>query len=705
MPPSDRVSIFAIENPWLFRFDVYVTIDKEIVERFHSGSLRPFNERPLSTPGYAFPLPPGSEYVYVFDAGESAANYPVVFASTTEYSNYYTDLVALLGMYYGVVIILVLYNLALFFGTRDKTYLVIGLYAACLVLYLSVADGLGAMFVWPNSPELQQPMLALGWSGLAFFLLELSLRFLNVAQHSRRLAIVHRIFQVIGVCTGLTVAFTPSPVSYTLLTAMSPLVLSFVFGTSLYFTIRRLPGGLLFLIANGMFVGGGLINVLMIFAVLDPQPLYHHSIHIGSVLELALFSIALSRRLQQAERARWNAYRRSEDLSRRNKELHIAKSLAEEHRMLQKSLQQAQKLKTLGQLAGGFAHDFNNILASILGFTELAKDKRSLSNQATLLRYLDEIEDSGRRGANLVKQLLVYSRNAPPEPQQLNLVDTLTQAQELLRGSLPATVEIETHLPANAPYMYIDPEQIQQVLVNLSINAAEAMHNRGKIDLYLDSVSLKDLTCTSCMNRFSGDYVALKIEDSGNGITGNVGQLFTPFHTTKSVGQGTGLGLSVVHGIVHEHGGHIHAGNRADGGARFTVYLPQHQQPRGVQRGKRVLLIEDDPSVAKYLETLLRDNAFTTTHAALPTQALETFVANPNGFDLVITDHLMPQGTGLELAEDIHALRPELPVILTTGNPHNIDANDLASAGISSVFEKPLNSEQLVAKIHGLLAS
>ncbi|MEM9622650.1 MAG: 7TM diverse intracellular signaling domain-containing protein [Pseudomonadota bacterium] len=703
--PSQRITIFAVNNPWLLRFEMYALHDGEVIQEYSAGTARPFKQRPLATTGFAFPIPAGADQVYIRDTGYTAAIYPVVLTTPAEYSAFSTRLMTFLGMYYGIVLILLLYNVALFFGTRDKTYIAFSLYTLSLIAFLTVADGSGSMFLWPNDPAVNQLMLPVGWAGLVCFLLELSHRFLNVRHHSRRLSLAHRALQCTGLLLGLNIAVAPSALGYMLQTAISGVALAFLLGNSLYFTARRFPNANLFLLANSMFVIGGFTHILMLFGILTPTSILHHSIHIGSMLELALFSIALSRRLRESERARWAAFRHSQDLRRRNQELSAAKSLAEEHRQLQKSLQQAQKLRTLGQLAGGFAHDFNNILASILGFTELARDPDSLADKGRVLRYLQEIEKSGQRGAELVRQLLVYSRNAPPAPQQLNLAETLSNAAALLRGSLPATVEIFTHPPRQPLHMHMDPEQIQQVLVNLSVNAAEAMHNRGRIDITLGTTRLDDLHCTSCMNRFSGDYVVLKVEDTGEGIAGNAGQLFTPFQTTKEIGQGTGLGLSVVHGIVHEHGGHIHASNRVEGGARFSIYLPVKAAPVGVRDAKRILLVEDDPSVAAYLATLLAENDFNTTHAQMPTEALATFVTDPHGFDLVITDHLMPQGTGLEIAEDIHALRPELPVILTTGNVNNLDANEVTSAGIASVFEKPLNSDQLVAKIHGLLAN
>ena len=201
----------------------------------------------------------------------------------------------------------------------------------------------------------------------------------------------------------------------------------------------------------------------MLLGWVQPSLNLQHAIHLGSIAELILLTLGLIRRLQASDQARYAAFQQSQQLSRRNKELSTAKALAEEHRQLQKSLQQAQKLKTIGQLAGGFAHDFNNILASILGFAELARDKSSLTDRGTLIRYLEEIQKSGERGANLVKQLLVYSRSTSSEPQDLILGDALKEAHELLRGSLPATVSITTHLPDEKIHLFLDPEHILNI--------------------------------------------------------------------------------------------------------------------------------------------------------------------------------------------------------------------------------------------------
>ncbi len=705
LPALSEPNIFTVENPWLTYMDVYLVGAAGVEARYASGTSRPLSERPVVSSSFAFGIAPVVSQVYIYHDGRSAAYFPARLLGVAEYSELNARLNGFHGLYYGIVLIMIFYNLAMFAGIRRKAYLYYSLYAAALMLFLTTADGTGALFLWPDTPALHSVALAAGWGLALILLLEFARHFLDLKDGQVGFA---RARVALQVAIGLSAMFSllaPGPAAYITMSAMSAVTLVGLVYVGVYAVLQGSTNGGIFLAANGMFALGALAHIAMLFGFLDPSQILQHAVHLGSIAELALLSVALVRHLRESDQARFAAYQQSQELSRRNKELRTAKALAEEHRQLQKSLQQAQKLKTIGQLAGGFAHDFNNILASILGFAELARDKSSLDDRSKLIRYLEEIQHSGERGANLVKQLLVYSRSTPSEPKELNLGDTLRQAQDLLRGSLPATVGINTHLPEQTIHLHIDPEQLQQVLVNLCINAAEAMHNRGQIDIRLEMAAPDHLSCTSCLTRFSGDYIAIKVEDSGSGISGNAENIFTPFQTSKAVGQGIGLGLSVVHGIVHEHGGHVHASNRAEGGARFVVYFPPEPARLGVQAtGKRILLIEDDPSVAMYLESLLDPDEFETISAAMPTEALETFVANPESFDLVITDHLMPQGTGLELAEDIHALRPDLPVILTTGNANNLDPNALASASLAGIFEKPLNSEQLLAKIRALLA-
>lgn len=705
IPASTNVRVFSISNPWMSTIDIFTVADGKLVSNYEMGNTRPAASRPIFSSNFAFGIFSTIDEVYLFDHGDGPSYFPVELMSPGQFTADNTLLNTFHGMYYGGLLILILYNLAIFFGTRDTTYLFYTLYASCLIAFLLTADGTGAMFFWPDTPHTMVYVLALGWGLGCILLLEFANRFLRGGDGKRQLA-ARRSLQILAAITMLIVMFSPGSWAYLLQTIVSFVLLVGLLILAVIKTLQGVQNSRLFLVANGLFATGAFAHIAMLMGWLQPSPILQHSVHFGSMFDLGLLAVGLVRQLRENEQSRFAEFTRSQELVRRNKELSTASALAEEHRQLQKSLQQAQKLKTIGQLAGGFAHDFNNILASILGFAELARDRTGSSERATLLRYLGEIQKSGERGANLVKQLLVYSRSTSSAPRDLDLGQTLQQAYELLRGSLPATVDIHTDIPKQPVRMSIDPEQLQQMLVNLTINAAESMHNRGRIDIRLEEDELHNLSCTSCLTRFSGKYIAIKVEDTGEGISGNAERLFTPFHTSKDVGQGTGLGLSVVHGIVHEHGGHVHAGNRADGGARFSIYLPYSATVKlgADDTHKRILLIEDDPSVASYLKSLLEDEAYHTTFASMPIEALETFVANPDAFDLVITDHLMPQGTGLELAEDIHALRPDLPVLLTTGNANNLDKSALDTASLAGIFEKPLNSDQLLAKIRGLLA-
>ena len=706
LPTTDKISVLDIKNPWLFKITTYLVRDGQLVTHYQTGSLRPFESRPIISNGFSFPLERGIDTVYLYDEGNSATNYPTELLSSTEFSAKNTLLMGFLGFYYGIALIMMLYNLAIYAGIKDKTYFFFSLYALGLTLFLTTSDGTGARFLWVNLPYLQEPLIGLSWAIGVGFLVEFCLRFLHINLHATGLRMTRTIVQFFIAAIGLWVTFYPSPISYAIQSLASIVIITLLALLGVLISRRGQFEAKVFLVANGAFATGAAVHVLMLFGLIPASSVTHHSIHIGSLVELVLLSLALVNRLRQSESAKWAALDRTQELSQHNRELRTATQRSEEHRQLQKSLQQAQRLKTIGQLAGGFAHDFNNILASIIGFAELAKDKSSLVDPTKQIRYIEEIERSGARGAELVKQLLVYARNVPSQPVEINIAKTLQQAESLLRSSLPATVNISSHVPHQPMLLTIDPEQLQQMLVNLCINASEAMHNRGQIDIHLESTTLPDSTCTSCLAKFSGEYISIKVEDTGTGISGNAAQLFTPFQTSKVVGQGTGLGLSVVHGIVHEHHGHVIAGNRATGGARFTIHLPLHGATAKTRPdSKHILLIENDASVGSYLAALLDEENFMTTVANLPNQALETFVANPDNYDLVITNHLMPHGTGLELAEDIHQLRPDLPIILTTGNVNNIGADELASAGVTNVFEKPLNSEQLLAKIRGLLTA
>ena len=284
---------------------------------------------------------------------------------------------------------------------------------------------------------------------------------------------------LIAAFTVLYVALSRSPGAYAWMTLASALN----FATILYQSRLLAKSGArpaqIFFIAYAIFTTGAVIHISMLMGLLPSSLFVQHSVHVGSLLELTILAIGLAYRMRAARLDRRSTALKNQELIRHNKELRLARNLAEEHRQLQKSLQQAQKLKTIGQMAGGFAHDFNNILASILGFSELAQTPAAQGDRAKLMHYLGEIQRSGERGASLVKQLLIYSRSTPAEHRDVSLKGLLDDVYELLRGSLPSTVALTVEPVARDEHITCDREQLQQVIVNLCLNAAETTLNRA----------------------------------------------------------------------------------------------------------------------------------------------------------------------------------------------------------------------------------
>lgn len=375
-----------------------------------------------------------------------------------------------------------------------------------------------------------------------------------------------------------------------------------------------------------------------------------------------------------------------------------------EHKRFEAQLRQAQKMEAIGTLAGGIAHDFNNILTGILGFSELALFK--LPKESRAQAHIKEVITAGNRAKNLVQQILAFSRQSHPvrEPIQINLV--ITEAINLLRASLPTTIEIQCLLPDDSATVLADPTQIHQILMNLCTNAEFAMRHTGGI---LD-ISVRPVEITEPFSMTHGDlppglYVLLVVKDTGVGIAKDVLQrIFDPFFTTKQIGDGSGLGLAAVHGIVADHGGIITVQSELGHGTSFNVYLPslpeqaiiapnqQESIPRGTER---ILLVDDEECLARLEEEMLTQLGYHVTRKIRGQEALETFRQSPRSFDLLVTDQTMPRKTGELLARDILAIRPDLPIILCTGFSHVITKEKAKKLGIRAFIMKPLEFAEL----------
>lgn len=374
------------------------------------------------------------------------------------------------------------------------------------------------------------------------------------------------------------------------------------------------------------------------------------------------------------------------------------KNLALEKDDLESRLQQAQKMEAIGTLAGGIAHDFNNILGAVLGYAELA---REASDDGSLIALdLDKVLESGNRAKDLVKQILAFSRQGGAERVALQPMLMIKEVLKILRASLPATIAIREHMEPNAGLVYADPTQIHQIIMNLCTNAFHAMEaSGGVLDISVKStfLGIDDLVHESDVE--AGEFVQISVADTGSGIEVGVREkIFNPYFTTKEIGKGTGMGLSIVHGIVKSYGGFIALSSVPGEGTVFHVFLPAVEKefpvceereaaPLGTER---ILFVDDEQLLAEMGKDMLERLGYAVTVRSSSLEALETFQNQPDRFDLVITDQTMPGMTGVDLARRMIQIRPDIPIILCTGYSAIITEKQAKSMGIKEFIYKPV---------------
>jgi PAS domain S-box-containing protein len=387
-----------------------------------------------------------------------------------------------------------------------------------------------------------------------------------------------------------------------------------------------------------------------------------------------------------------------------------------ERARLEEQLRQAQKMEAIGHLAGGIAHDFNNILTGILGYLALAAEQDEVTGNARLNRYLNQAQASALRARDLIQQLLTFAaRGRRGERTAISLPALVDQAHDLIRSAMPSTLQLRMSMH-DVPSVVADRVQVEQVLLNLCINARDASDGAGMVYVAVNSIAISDVVCASCRQRIAGEFVELSVHDAGPGIPPDVlKRIFEPFYTTKAVGKGSGMGLAVVHGIVHEHGGHIIVDTVTGRGTTFRILLPPAPTPASAHvlpdaggadtqaaisklRG-RVLVVDDEPAVAEFMRDLLGSWGLEAAIAAEPEAALAMLRADDKRYDLVITDQTMPRMSGLQLAEAIGRMPEAPPVVLYTGHADAVDPAKLATAGVKGLVRKPLEPGELRAVI------
>ncbi|MCP4272226.1 MAG: PAS domain S-box protein [Gammaproteobacteria bacterium] len=391
------------------------------------------------------------------------------------------------------------------------------------------------------------------------------------------------------------------------------------------------------------------------------------------------------------------------------------KSEAEQIR-LQNELHQAHKMEALGQLTGGIAHDFNNILGIIMGYTSLTLQKHGSEIPEKVVDYLQTTMKASERARSLVAQMLTFSRSGNADAQPLQITPLIKENVKMLYSILPSTMNIELNYDKNLPNILISAAQLQQLLINLCLNAKDAMKGVGCLAIDLSLHRHIDTECADCQQRIQGDWIELSVADTGCGIAPDtLKHIFDPFFTTKEVGEGTGMGLSVLHGIIQSHGAHTLVETELGKGTTFRLLFPplldnnqalseteglSEELPQG--EGQHVLVVDDEPGLAEYIGDLLKLHGYQPTITTDSQKALRLFQKNPDKFALLVTDQTMPGLTGMDLIEHFREIRENLPVVLCTGHSETIN-KDGAKRKSVNYLSKPINSDQLIQLAGDLL--
>ena len=388
---------------------------------------------------------------------------------------------------------------------------------------------------------------------------------------------------------------------------------------------------------------------------------------------------------------------------------------AERLREQESRLLQSQKMEAIGTLAGGIAHDFNNILTGILGYVELIR--ADLPSSSLIHPDLDQITAAGNRAKDLVRQILAYSRRVEHERHSIDLRDVVNEAHKLLRATIPVTVALDLKLGSDPLHVFADATQMHQLILNLATNAYQAMADSGgTIQLAAHARDMEMSSHFGDRDLPAGDYVDICVSDDGPGIPPGVhSRIFEPYFTTKTVSEGSGLGLAVVQGIVESHGGAIEVNSVVNEGTRFVVRLPActaspspsstPSSPTTTPSGRgNILLVDDEAMVLSLERRILVRLGYKVSCASGGPEALAQLRAEPQRFDLVITDQTMPQMSGLTLVGIIRQENPDLPVIICSGFSHNLDHESARRAGAACLLPKPFELNQLSAAISDALA-
>ncbi len=386
-----------------------------------------------------------------------------------------------------------------------------------------------------------------------------------------------------------------------------------------------------------------------------------------------------------------------------------------EYQEVQKDLEQARKMEALGQLTGGIAHDFNNMLGVIMGYSSLSLDKIKNNKTEKVDEYLQQVLTASNRAKELISSMMIFSRTGESKSQPMKLTPMVKENIKMMRSIIPSSVLIESHIASDLPAVVIEPVKLQQLIMNLCVNARDAMSGEGKLTINLDWHKNISDVCQVCYEKITGDWIELSISDTGIGMTRKTAErIFEPFFTTKEQGKGTGMGMSVVHGIVVELGGHAMIKSAPGQGTIISILLPpvydsdnmeteSHAEADEPYAEKNILIIDDEPSIAELLKSILDSKGYHCKSFSSSTLALTHFENHAYDYDLIISDQTMPEITGFQLVNEMRKIRADVPAIISTGYSENFNESVAKKSNI--VFlPKPVSREALLKTVHSIFS-
>jgi PAS domain S-box-containing protein len=381
---------------------------------------------------------------------------------------------------------------------------------------------------------------------------------------------------------------------------------------------------------------------------------------------------------------------------------------------LQTQLQQASKMEAIGQLAGGIAHDFNNILASIIGYAELVLSARNRLAAEQVDNYLEEVVTAGHRARDLISQMLTFTRASPRDASSIDVTSAITDVSRMLRAAIPATIDINTEYGDGLRNVMADQVQLQQVIMNLLINARDAIQGNGTITISVVRGNQANV-CASCSEKLTDEHIVLSVTDTGHGIPeALLDKVFEMYFTTREAGKGTGMGLWLINNLIHGYGGHVTVESEVDRGTTFRVHLPIATAPVQIEAEPKstssevagqIVVVDDEASVGNFIGEVLRDHGLEVVIFYESPTAFRYLQTNIDDLALLITDQAMPLLSGLDLSEQAKALRPDLPIILITAFAESRDTVRMERIGIDRFLAKPFRIDELMGAIYELTPS